>query len=56
MLLATVPRRRRPGKPAHHFLSCADLGKSAGSTRIEINLERLGMGIDHCLFHERENY
>src|SRR5204863_7204973 len=40
-----------PEKPAHHFLSRADLGKSAVPTRIEINLERLGMGIDRCLFH-----
>jgi len=40
-----------PEKPAHHFLACADLGKSAVPTRIEINLERLGMGIDRCLFH-----
>src|SRR5207253_6836069 len=40
-----------PEKPAHHFLPRADLGKSAVPTRIEINLERLGMGIDRCLFH-----
>src|SRR5438093_13540956 len=36
-------------KPAHHFLSRADLGKGAVPARIEIDLERLGMGIDYFL-------
>src|SRR5439155_9880965 len=38
-------------KPAHHFLACADLGKSAVPARIEIDLQRLGMGIEWFLFH-----
>ena len=45
------PRRRRPEKPAHHFLARADLGKGAVPARIEIDLERLRMGIDWFLFH-----
>src|SRR5206468_10139140 len=40
-----------PEEPAHHFLPCADLGKSAVPTRIEINPECLGMGIDRFLLH-----
>ena len=38
-------------KPAHHFLSRADLGKRAKPPRIKINSERLGMGIGCFLFH-----
>ncbi len=38
-------------KPAHHFLSRADLGKRAIPPRIKINSERLGMGIGGFLFH-----
>src|SRR5262245_19232638 len=40
-----------PEKPAHHFLPGADLGKRAVPPWIEIDLERLGMGIDRFLFH-----
>ena len=40
-----------PEKPAHYLLARANLCKSAVPTRIEINLERFGMGIDRCLFH-----
>ena len=44
-------RAADPEKPAHHFLSRANLRKSAVPARIEIDLERLGMGIDRFLFH-----
>src|SRR6478736_8422674 len=40
-----------PEKPAHHFLPCADLRKSAVPARIKINLQRFGMSVDRCLFH-----
>src|SRR5207253_6867674 len=50
--LGDRPRRATdPEKPAHHFLPCADLGKSTVPAGIKIDLERLGMGIDRCLFH-----
>src|ERR1700746_966669 len=38
-------------KPANDFLPGADLGKRAVPTWIKIDPERLGMGIDRCLFH-----
>ena len=38
-------------KPAHHFLSRADLGKGAVPTGIKINPERLGMSIEDFVFH-----
>ena len=41
-----------PEKPAHHFLSRADLGKGAVPARIEINPERLGMRVERFLFHD----
>ena len=51
MLFARFPRRRRAEEPAHHFLAGADLGKRAVAARIEMDRERLEMGIDRCLFH-----
>ena len=38
-------------KPAHHYLPCADLRKRLVPPRIEIDPERLGMGIDRFVFH-----
>src|SRR5262245_46492631 len=38
-------------KPAHYFLPGTNLGKRPVPTRIEIDLQRLGMGIDRFLFH-----
>jgi hypothetical protein len=40
-----------PEKPAHHFLSRANFGKGSVPARIEIDPERLGMGINRFLFH-----
>ena len=42
-------------EPAHHFLARADLGKRAVAARIEIDPERLGMGIDVVLLSRGEN-
>src|SRR5204862_4739239 len=44
-----------PEKPADYFLSRTDLGKGTVPARIEINPERLGMGIDRFLFHGVRN-
>src|SRR4029434_5249912 len=40
-----------PETPAHHFLPGADLCERAVPSGIEIDLERLGMGIDRFVFH-----
>ncbi len=39
-----------PEKPAHHLLPGADLGKSAIPAWIEVDLEGLGMGVNHVAF------
>ena len=53
MLFAIVPAARTsdPEKPAHHLLPGADLRERPVPARIEIDLQRLGMRIDHFLFH-----
>src|SRR5206468_3763991 len=40
-----------PEKPANYFLPRADLGKRAVPARIDIDLQRLGMGIEDFVFH-----
>src|SRR6266699_3299675 len=47
-------RPRRPAdaeKPTHHLLPGADLRERPVPARIEIDLQRLGMGINRFLFH-----